>query len=467
MKRARILPLQDWVPRVSPRYGAPEHLRPFTDLFERVLREPVEAVVSAPPRHGKTETTWHGIAWLLAQRPSLRIGYITYAQRFSEKKSRKGLELARRVGVPIAADSRSRADWRTGVEDGGVWATSINGPVTGEGFDLLIVDDPVKDRATAESGVEREKAIDWFNDVAFTRLEPGGSCIVTQTRWHPDDLAGQLIKDGWPYLRLPALSESGKALWSARFPATRLLEIREQLGEYGWSSLYQGEPRARGDQLFGGDVHFYEAPPSLDEVSIGCDLAYSERTHADYSVAVVAARAEGRTYILDVIRQQAAAPVFQKRLAALRLRYPRAVWRSYLAGTEKGVADVFASLGSNIGAHSITGDKFVRAQPVAAAWNAGKILLPREASWLSAFVEELKGFTGVKDRHDDQVDALAAAYDALARSLVPSYRQVTGGFKAPAPTWPSAIGGRAGGDATPFFATVGERNAYRGRRGGF
>jgi hypothetical protein len=47
---------------------------------------------------------------------------------------------------------------------------------------------------------------------------------------------------------------------------------------------------------------------------------------------------------------------------------------------------------------------------VSAAWNAGKVLLPRNSKWLDAFVAEVCGFTGVGDRRDDQVDALASAF---------------------------------------------------------
>jgi hypothetical protein len=46
-----------------------------------------------------------------------------------------------------------------------VGATSIGGQMTGEGFHLMVVDDPVKDRATAESPVQRERHYEWFNDV--------------------------------------------------------------------------------------------------------------------------------------------------------------------------------------------------------------------------------------------------------------------------------------------------------------
>jgi hypothetical protein len=41
------------------------------------------------------------------------------------------------------------------------------------------------------------------------------------------------------------------------------------------------------------------------------------------------------------------------------------------------------------------------------------VLLPKQAPWLNSFVSEVCGFTGVKDRHDDQVDALAAAFDCI------------------------------------------------------
>jgi len=60
-----------------------------------------------------------------------------------------------------------------------------------------------------------------------------------------------------------------------------------------------------------------------------------------------------------------------------------------------------------------TADKYVRAQPTAAMWNAGKIHLPRNAPWVPSFLRVVLGFTGVGDTEDDEVDAMAAAFDAL------------------------------------------------------
>src|ERR1700722_17712740 len=181
-----------FVTSVSPRFREPPHLEPFVQLLELADRQSVKAVCSVPPRHFKTETIKHAIVRMLLRNPSLRIIYAGYSQTYAEKKSREIRELALRAGVPISDDASSRKDWRTGVGDGGLWATSIGGPITGEGADVEVIDDPVKDRATAESAVERAKLWDWCREVAFTRLEPEGSCFLIQTRWHVDDPAGQL-----------------------------------------------------------------------------------------------------------------------------------------------------------------------------------------------------------------------------------------------------------------------------------
>lgn len=409
--------LIEFIPRISPRYSAPAHLKPIADLFERVARgERVLAVVSMPPRHGKTETELHAIAWSLARAPHKQIAFVGYAARFAEKKSRKARDLAQRAGVPLAADAASRQDWRTGVEDGGLWATSIGGQMTGEGFHLMLVDDPVKDRATAESAVFRDHHYEWFNDTAFTRLEPNGSCIVTQTRWHPDDLAGRLIADGFEPVVMPAIDLDGKALWPERWPVERLDPIREQLGAYGWESLYQGSPRVRGGALFREPHYYDQLPPGL-RYGLGFDLAYTAKTHADYSVAVAMAMdREGIAYVLDVRREQVEAPVFAETMRRMQTQHNNTVFTGFVGGTEQGNVQFMLRLGLRLHAIPARAEKFVRAQPVAAAWNAGKVLLPRDKPWVSAFVDELADFTGVNDRNDDQVDALAGAYHALDTS---------------------------------------------------
>src|SRR5688572_29858062 len=123
----KVIPLLDFVSAASPRFTRPNHLAPVAELLERSTREPVRAVISVPPRHGKTELVKHFVAWRLLQDPTLRFTYASYAGRFADKRSREMRSLFRRVGGAVSADAKARADWRTAAEDevGGLWSTSV------------------------------------------------------------------------------------------------------------------------------------------------------------------------------------------------------------------------------------------------------------------------------------------------------------------------------------------------------
>ncbi len=411
-----LVPLLDFIPALSPRFVAPRHLAPMLGLFERIARgEQVRAVVSVPPRHWKTETLLHAVPWLLLEDPAQQIAYCSYAARIAEKKSRRARGLAELAGVPLAADSKSKRDWRTGVDEGGLWATSVDGAITGEGFQLVLLDDLVKGRAQAESATIRDRAHGWLLADVLTRCEPGASMIASGTRWHADDPLGRLIADGWEYVNLPAIDVNGCALCPERWPIAELERIRDQLGGpdgYEWTALYQGQPRPRGARVF-GDVATYSTLPVLEDVTIGIDFAYSTRTSADWSVAVVLGRAGETYYVLNVARLQVEPRVFRDRVRALCETYPSARCAAWVAATERGGVEFFRESGIPINDRTAVADKFSRAITVTAAWNTGKVLVPERAPWLEAFVSEIASFTGVKDRHDDQVDALAAAFDAI------------------------------------------------------
>lgn len=348
------------------------------------------------------------------------IAYVSYGADIARSKSRLARDYARAAGVSLRDDSSALTEWRTPL-NGGLLATSIGGSLTGQGCQLLLVDDPHKDRAEAESALDRERVYEWFRGTAMTRVEPGGSVIVVHTRWVPDDLAGRLARDTdttWEVINLPAIDEHGRALWPSRWSVEALEARRREVGEYDWASQYQGIPRPKGGALF-GDVRFYEELPDRGyTLSVGLDLAYTAKTHADYSVAVAMMREGDRYFVIDVLREQIlASEFFEKLKAEHQTRFAGASWRSYVSSTEKGITDIMTNEGLPVEGVLAKADKFVRAQPVAAAWNAGKILLPRSAPWLSSFVSEIKGFTGVADKHDDQVDALAAAFDVLSESM--------------------------------------------------
>lgn len=427
--RTAAEPLNSFIERVSGgALLAPRHLAPLVALLERARHEPVRAVVSAPPQHGKSETIMHALAWHLAQDPTRTHAYVTYAGNFATDQSRRIRSVTDSAGVEMS-DQAALRRWRT-ARGGGLIAEGVNGQLTGKSVDgIFVIDDPYKDRVEAESALKRERVWQFFTDVAKTRLNPAASVIVVHTRWHEDDLAGRLAKQhGWERVNLQAVSPEGAPLWPERYTAHWLKEQREALGEYSWASLYMGEPRPRGGAVF-RDVRLYDPQTHVVRshvwrVAIGVDLAYTARAKADYSTAVVlAADGQGVCYVLDVIRAQVEAPVFAQQLAGLKQRYSAPMlW--YAAGTEQGVAQFIRNQGVAIDVQAPRGDKFVRSMPVAAAWNASRISVPTNTAWSNAFVEEILAFTGVGDVHDDQVDALAAAYDQLFPQVATPVAQV-------------------------------------------
>lgn len=288
----------------------------------------------------------------------------------------------------------------------------------------LVIDDPYKNRAQAESAAYQRMVVDWWGDVANTRIEPGGSIFVFHTRWTTNDLIGHILSGEdaaeWTWLCMPALADDplpgrdlGSALWPDRWPVEELLSKKAAVGPYTWASLYQGRPQPRGGAVFNAPA-YYDRLPDGYRVAIGIDLAYSRATKADHSVAVVVAEKGGVYYLLDVVRERMKAPAFAERLKHLQTAYPGAPFRWIASGTETGAADFLIAAGIPLTVDNASTDKFVRAIDVAADWNGGRVLVPSDPrKWVPLLLDEVSSFTGQNDPEDDQVDALAAGHKAL------------------------------------------------------
>jgi len=388
----------------------------ITDVVKRVnAGEEVRTVFSTPPRHGKTITLLNAFVWLMLQDASRTHAYATYGADLSLSKSRLARQTAKNAGIELMDDSSSMKEWRT-QEGGGLLATGVGGALTGQGISGLgVVDDPVKNMAEARSSTYRERTWDWFNSVFYTRLEPGASAIVVATRWHPDDLSGRLIADGWNVVNLPAINSDNEALWPEYYPLERLLEIKRQLGDIVFDALYQGTPRTVSGGMF-GEPHFYDKLPDNYRTVVTFDAAYTQKTSADYSV-IIAGRYDGeKLYVTDMYRAQTNAETFKARLDAFQKQHTT-VLNTRIGGTEKVFIEWLRSEGIRVNAEPTKGDKYMNATPLAAAWNRGDILLPRQAPWLDPFIAELMDFTGADDVHDDIVDTLATAWLYVVNTL--------------------------------------------------
>jgi len=405
----------------------PQHLQPLLSVFERIASgETVRALVSTPPQHGKSQTCLHGLVWLLQRDPTKRHAYATYAQTFSRDQSL----IASRVADHHRLDlDRSTLDrWSTPQGGGVVW-TSRGGPLTGHPVDgVLLVDDLLKDREEANSSLIRHKAMGWLSSVAFTRMHPGASVVLIATRWHLDDPTGQLLEQGdWEYVRLPAINPDGTALWPERRPLDWLEQQRSRLLPSDWSALYMCEPIADGSEIYQPPTYYDELPSTPYQHAAGFDAAYTTRTTSDWTVTLTGQRHDdGRIYLTDLIRRRAEPRAYIPLMRGAGVTHVH--W--YASSTERGLAELLKREGITVTLLPTTTDKLARAIPSATAWNRGEILLPRDALWAPAVTSELTSFTGLGDRHDDIVDALAALHHALANSEPYTARSVTRSARA-------------------------------------
>jgi predicted phage terminase large subunit-like protein len=401
--------LMDFIPRVSPQYEAPKHLQKYVEILESTLHRERRVVISCPPQHGKSETTIHALVWYLLNKPQSRNAYISYQSERAETMSTRTQWIADEAKLKHQG---TRRYWRT-KRGGDLIATGIGGGITGYGFDgLIIVDDPFKGMAEANSPTIRAHVKEWFQSVLMTRVHKGASVIVIQTRWHPDDLAGQLIDEGWDHINLEAIDNENKVLWPDKWPLDLLTRRRIEVGEFVWSALYMGHPRPRGGTVFKSPVYYDIIPEENRRYWIGVDLAYTKKNYADYSVACVLVETGGKFYVADVLREQLEPPAFRDKVNQLKVLYPNAVLAVGVSSSEQGSAYFMEDIGLELSIQKASVDKFLRAQPAAAAFNAGDILLPKDAWWLPDFKREVLSFTGIGDKHDDQVDALGSAYNA-------------------------------------------------------
>lgn len=431
--------LDAFIRRISPHHPPPRHFAPMVAEFERAKREPgkVKVCFSLPPRHGKTSLVQHAFAWWLDRSPADTCAYASYSDTQSWSKIGAAHSLCLAAGVQ-QGDRATMAEWRT-AQGGGILAAGAGGGLTGQGVSgIMVVDDPFKNSEEASSTVIRDKVGDWFDSVPMTRTE-GCSFFVIHTRWHEDDLIGRLEKLGeFKIINLPAIADpgdplgriEGAALWPDRF-GLDFLNAQKKRNAYVFASLYQGRPVARGSRLFG--VPHYFDPKTVDltgcEIVIVIDPAGTEKTSSDYSAILVLAvkgtdPATRVGYVLRVVRMQTTIPHLVQIARGVQKEFGNAPIHVEAVGGFKAVPQMLRDIDPTLIVKELptVGDKLLRAQPAASAWNddPARILVPFEAEWLPEFLLELSVFTGVKDRYDDQVDALAHAWSAAAKGA-PEY----------------------------------------------
>lgn len=436
---------------------------------ENINRVALRLAIALPPRHGKSMLVTETLPlWFLGRFPTNSVTVATYSQDFADKWGANLQDKMETVGdrLPIAADGKplaprsstmSNMSFRPGKDTGEINFRSVAGALTGTGFGLGIIDDPVKGHSEALSSTERDKAGDWYvSTFANRRTQRRGAPppleVMMFTRWHEDDLAGRFAydedgetpADSWHVVRLPAIAEDndplgrpkGASLCPQLTPLSSLLA--QQADNAAWfSCMFQGVPSHETGSMFAktdehanstNTYHHYDSTASggfhyRGKVVQGdhllffatVDLAASLKTSADWSVCSVWCWDSKKKILVLIDRARERVSTESHRQWLERFLYSTGRRISFVGIENKTFGTNLINDMRTDGDFLIVpindkGDKVTKATPYAEAVRAGHVWFPKleNTSWGVSWENEHAKFP--KGKHDDQVDTGAMAW---------------------------------------------------------
>lgn len=407
-------------------------------------------LVDQPVRHGKSQlcSKWTPAWFVTRQRMLQKPGAVllgSYEATFAEKWGRETRAIIRDIAeeydLRIKRDADAAARWELeGQLLGGMNTAGANGPITGKGGHLLILDDPIKNAEEARSAVQRQHLKEWWDTTWITRREGSGTkFLLIMSRWHVDDLMGWLLSREKEMgmrikrLRMPALAEDddllgrrpGDALCPALYDREALLDIKKD-SPIAWPSLYQQRPVPAGGGMFkrdnfkryerttvGSDEYFKLddrlIPKSECLIFATMDTAYTNSKRSDYTalgVWAVSAAEPSDLLLLHMYRRRATHADHEPMILDAWNEYkPRWVGLEKISATLSLFAQVQRQ-GVVMRWLKPDRNKIARAETAVALTEQHRVWIPETAD-MADFIEEAVQFP--QGAHDDMVDVLSYA----------------------------------------------------------
>lgn len=411
-------------------------------------------IIQAPPQNGKSQVASRRFPlWALTQNPELRITIASYetgvARRWG-RAIRDDIKVhAQELGLKIRDDVGAQGEWQLDGHDGGVFTAGIGSALTGRPSELMIIDDPVKNRDEADSVVKRETAWNWWLETAQTRLHPGTPVILILTRWHHQDLAGMLLDadggDQWRVVNVKAQADhdpdKGETDLLGRAPGEYMTTVKgmtpkqwerrkRDSGPRTWAALYQGNPSPTEGGVFPAEWARYNQKlwteredgvclvPGIEredhELAISADLAFRDKATSDFVVIQVWLRVGVYAYLVDQIRRRMNFNDTLLAIKAISAKWPQAI-QKFIEARANGDAAINALSRELVGLIPIEpeGSKHARASAVSPLAFSGNIILPTSNILpnVDELIEEARGFGTAA--HDDTIDAMSQAVNRL------------------------------------------------------
>ena len=410
------------------------HIDAIAEHLEATRRSDItRLIINMPPRALKSvcvSVAWP--AWLLGQDASMRIMAASYSQQLS---LRHALDTRLILGAHWYRTCFPHTRIMPGENEkhklvttarGFRFATSVGGTATGEGGDILIIDDP-QSPLQAASATAREHTAEWFDQTFSTRLndKKTGRIVLVMQRLHAEDLSAHLLsRGGWEHLCLPAIAEratlhsvggwhyarkAGELLHPLREDAALLEQAKIALGSYGFAAQYQQSPiLQQGGMIERAWLH--TGQPTGNGAEYRCvhswDTAIKAASHHDASACMVMAEQDGRHYLLDALNVRLEYPDLKRAIITQAERHPpEVILIEDKASGQSLLQELRRDTHLPLLGCMPKQDKITRLAAISPMLEAGALYLPHVAHWKEEFLQQLLAFP--QGAHDDMVDALS------------------------------------------------------------
>jgi predicted phage terminase large subunit-like protein len=414
------------------------HIQQVCEFLERVTFGDVRrGVINVPPRTGKSTicaVMWPAWTWL--HFPSAQWLSISHSLTFATRDARRTRLLMQTDWFKdqwgdrfdFSGDQNQKTRYEN-TEGGHRIAMGVKAGITGEGGDIILCDD-LMDREAANSEVERTNANETYDEAISTRLNDPvtGAILIIMQRMHALDTTGHVLSgvEQWEHLCLPMLYEedhphlspydarntNGELLWEDHYPRSAVEAAEARLGPYGFAGQMQQRPSIKGGGIWPRDKFRFHDYPSVDRVTMSCDLSFKAGNDSSYVVLQVWGQRGSAFLLLDQFRARVG---FTGTVLAIRQMLNK--WptiQSVLVEDKANGPAVIDSLKSQVPGIipcQVDGDKESRAQSVAPFIHAGNVYLPDEPWVHKEYLPEIEHFP--RGQNDDQVDATAQALKYL------------------------------------------------------
>ena len=391
-------------------------------------------VIESPPQHGKSLTITETLpSWYMGRHPKHRIIEVSYNDDTAKRFGRKNLEKVEQFGKSLF-DLKPGSIWTTTEFElsngwGKMMSRGAMSGITGNPANLMIIDDPIKNRAEADSETYRERLWGEWQNSMKSRLAAGAKVIVIATPWHEDDLMARILtrEPNVRLIRLPVEAEEedplgravGDALapelgkdnnWLAQFKRGYINDPANG-GLRAWQALYQCSPRVEGGNIVRREWWKYYDRRDITAFAttvISVDATFKDAEDNDFVAIEVWSKLGNNYYLRYCLNQHLNFPNTVQAIRLMKRLFPES---QYILVEDKanGSAIIQTLRSEFIGVIAVTpkGGKVARVNAISPAIESGNVFIPMDEPWAEEFVDQFTAFPAGK--HDDMCDAASQA----------------------------------------------------------